>query len=54
MTVTGTVTHKGSGSAATYSKRVTIRSGGKYRVYAGVTNGSYVPNTGTAVTIHTK
>jgi hypothetical protein len=54
VTVTGTVTHKGSGSAATYSKRVTIRSGGKYRVYAGVTNGSYVPNTGTTVTIHTK
>jgi hypothetical protein len=54
VTITGTVTHKASGSAATYSKRVTIRSGGKYRVYAGVTNGSYVPNTGTAVTIHTK
>ena len=54
VTITGTVTHKASGSAATYSKRVTIRSGGKYRVYAGVTNGSYVPNTGTTVTIHTK
>ena len=54
VTITGTVTHKASGSAASYSKRVTVRSGGKYRVYAGVTNGSYVPNTGSAVTIHTK
>ena len=54
VTVSGTVTRKASGSAAAYSKRVTIRSGGKYRVYAGVTNGSYVPNTGTTVTIHTK
>jgi hypothetical protein len=54
VTITGTVTRKAGGSAATYSKRVTIRSGGKYRVYAGVTNGSYVPNTGTTVTIHTK
>jgi hypothetical protein len=54
VTVTGTVTHKTSNGASQYSKHVTIRSGGKYRVYAGVTNGSYVPNTGTTVTIHTK
>jgi hypothetical protein len=54
VTISGTVTHPSGGSAATYSKRVKIRSGGKYRVYAGVTNGSYVPNTGTTVTIHTK
>jgi hypothetical protein len=54
VTVTGTVTHASSGSSSKYSKSVTIRSGGKYRVYAGVTNGSYVPNTGTTVTIHTK
>jgi hypothetical protein len=54
VTVTGTVTHKTSSSASKYSKHVTIRSGGKYRVYAGVTNGSYVPNTGATVTIHTK
>jgi hypothetical protein len=54
VTVTGTVTHATGHSASSYSKKVTIRSGGKYRVYAGVTNGSYVPNTGTTVTIHTK
>jgi hypothetical protein len=54
VTVTGTVTHASSGSSAKYRKAATIRSGGKYRVYAGVTNGSYVPNTGTTVTIHTK
>ena len=54
VTISGTVTRKASGSAASYSKRVTIRSGGKYRVYAGVTNGSYVPSTGSTFTIHTK
>jgi hypothetical protein len=54
VTITGTVTHANGGTSSKYSKHVKIRSGGKYRVYAGVTNGSYVPNTGTVVTIHTK
>lgn len=54
VTIAGTATHPGSGTSARYSKHVKIRSGGKYRVYAGVTNGKYVPNTGSVVTIHTK
>ena len=47
--------HSGDGRAkSAYSKHVKISRGGKYRVYAGVTNGMYVPNVGTTVTIHTK
>jgi hypothetical protein len=54
VTISGTAARHNSSASSKYSKHVTIRSGGKYRVYAGVTNGSYVPNTGTVVTVHTK
>lgn len=54
VTVAGTVTRHNSSKSSSYSKKVTIRSGGKYRVYAGVANGMYVPNTGATVTIHTR
>jgi hypothetical protein len=54
VTIAGTAARHNSKSSSTYSKKVTIRSGGKYRVYAGVTNGMYVPNTGGTTTIHTK
>jgi hypothetical protein len=52
VTVSGTATR--GGTAGKYRKAVKIRSGGKYRVYAGVTNGKYVPNAGSVLTIHTK
>jgi hypothetical protein len=54
VTVAGTVAHHHSTSSSTYSKKVKISSGGTYRVYAGVVNGSFVPNTGSEHTIHTK
>jgi hypothetical protein len=54
VTIGGTAARHHSSASSSYSKKVTIRSGGKYRVYAGVTNGMYVPNTGATVTIHTK
>jgi hypothetical protein len=54
VTVSGTVARHNSSASSRYSKKVKIRSGGKYRVYAGVVNGMYVPNTGTTVTIHTR
>jgi hypothetical protein len=54
VTIAGTAARHNSSKSSSYSKKVKIRSGGKYRVYAGVTNGSYVPNTGTTVTIHTR
>jgi hypothetical protein len=54
VTIAGTAARHSSSSSSSYSKKVKIRSGGKYRVYAGVANGMYVPNTGSTVTIHTR
>jgi hypothetical protein len=54
VTITGTAARHNSTSSSRYSKKITIRSGGTYRVYAGVANGSYVPNTGREITIHAK
>jgi hypothetical protein len=54
VTIAGTAARHNSSASSVYSKKVTIRSGGTYRVYAGVANGSFVPNTGREVTIHTK
>jgi hypothetical protein len=54
VTIAGTAARHNSSASSIYAKHVTIRSGGKYRVYAGVANGMYVPNTGSTVTIHTK
>jgi hypothetical protein len=54
VTVTGTAARHNSSASSVYSKKVTIRRGGTYRVYAGVANGSFVPNTGREIHIHTK
>jgi hypothetical protein len=54
VTVAGTAARHLNSASSAYSKKVTIRRGGTYRVYAGVANGSYVPNTGREVTIHTR
>jgi hypothetical protein len=54
VTVAGTDARHSSTGKSVYSKHVTISRGGKYRVYAGVSNGMYVPATGSTVTIHTK
>lgn len=53
VTVAGTVARHGNDTQSTYRTKVTIRSGGTYRVYAGVVSGNYVPNTGREVRIHT-
>jgi hypothetical protein len=54
VTVAGTAARHNSSASSVYSKKVTIRRGGTYRVYAGVTNGSFVPNTGREIKIRTK
>ena len=54
VTVAGTAARHSSTGKSTYSKHVKISRGGKYRVYAGVANGMYVPATGSTLTIHTK
>lgn len=46
VTITGTVTrHARSGDFSRYSKRVRLRRGGTFRVYAGVADGDHVPST---------
>jgi hypothetical protein len=54
VTVAGTAARHSSTGKSSYSKHVKISRGGKYRVYAGVANGMYVPATGSTLTIHTK
>ena len=54
VTVAGTVARHRSSGTSTYSKKVTIRRGGRYRVYVGVANGSFVPTTGREVVIHAR
>lgn len=48
VTVGGTVTHSGG----KYKKRVKIRRGGSYRVWAGVTDGQYTSNHGRTIHLH--
>jgi hypothetical protein len=50
-TINGTVAkHSGSGKSSRYSKRIRIRRGGKFRVFAGV-EGQYSSNVGKTVRI---
>ena len=53
VTVAGTAARHNSSASSVYSKKVTIHRGGTYRVYAGVANGSFVPNTGREIKIRT-
>jgi hypothetical protein len=53
-TVNGTVAKpSGSGKSSRYSKRIRIRRGGKYRIFAGV-EGQYSSNVGRTVRIHVR
>jgi hypothetical protein len=53
VTVGGTTT-RGSGATTRYSKRVRVRSGGRYRVFAASSDGRYVANDGRTVRIRTR
>ena len=44
-TISGTVARHTDDGFSRYSKRVRLARGGRFRVYAGITNGRYVPNT---------
>ena len=53
-TISGTVArHTGSGYSR-YSKRVRLARGGRFRVYAGVNNGQYVPSTSRTLRVKLK
>jgi hypothetical protein len=54
VTVVGFAARHNSSASSIYSKKVTIRRGGTYRIYAGVTNGSFVPNTGREIKVSTR
>jgi hypothetical protein len=51
ITVAGTITHRLTSTASRYSKRVRIRRGGTYRVFAAVVDGNYVSAAGRLVKI---
>jgi hypothetical protein len=49
VTISGTITRTGG----TYSKTITIKRGGSYRVFAGASGGTFAPGVGRKVRIHT-
>jgi hypothetical protein len=54
VTVAGTITHHASSTSSRYAKHVRISSGGSYRVFVAITDGSYVSSSGRTVKIHTR
>jgi hypothetical protein len=53
ITIGGTITHHGGRSFSRYARRVRIRRGGTFRVFAGIVDGNYVSGTGRARRIST-
>ena len=53
VTISGTITRPGGQGFAVYGKTVRIRHGGKYRVYIGAGGGTFAPNVGRTIRIHT-
>jgi len=54
VTVAGTITHRASQTTSRYSKRIRIRTGGRYRVFAAIADGRFVSNVGRTVRIRTR
>jgi hypothetical protein len=52
VTIGGTITHHGGTSFSRYSKHVTIRRGGTFRVLVGIVDGNFVSNAGRSVRLH--
>jgi hypothetical protein len=53
VTISGTITRKGSNGRVVYGKTIRIRRGGHYRVYVGASGGMFAPNVGRTIVIHT-
>jgi hypothetical protein len=51
--VSGSITRPGGNGFAVYGKTIRVKRGGKYRVYVGASGGTFTPNVGRTVTIHT-
>lgn len=53
VTVSGSITRPGGNGYAVYGKTVRVKRGGRYRVYVGATGGTFTPNVGRTIVIHT-
>jgi hypothetical protein len=53
VTLTGSITRPGGNGYAVYGKTLRIKRGGNYRVYVGASGGTFTPNFGHTVVIHT-
>jgi hypothetical protein len=53
VTLTGSITRPGGNGFALYGKTLRIKRGGRYRVYVGATGGTFTPNVGRTIVIHT-
>jgi hypothetical protein len=53
VTVSGSITRPGGNGYAIYGKTVRVKRGGRYRVYVGATGGTFTPNVGRTIVIHT-
>ena len=54
VTISGTVARHATAAYSRYSKRVRLRRGGTFRVFAGVTDGDHVPNTSRALRVRVR
>jgi hypothetical protein len=53
VTLTGSITRPGGNGYAVYGKTLRVKRGGRYRVYVGATGGTFTPNVGRTIVIHT-
>ncbi|HEX7299899.1 MAG TPA: hypothetical protein VF257_12945 [Solirubrobacteraceae bacterium] len=53
VTLTGSITRPGGNGYAVYGKTIRVKRGGSYRVYVGAAGGTFTPNVGRTVHLHT-
>jgi hypothetical protein len=53
VTLTGSITRPGGNGYAVYGKTIRVKRGGHYRVYVGASGGTFTPNAGRSVLLHT-
>jgi hypothetical protein len=53
VTLTGSITRPGGNGFAVYGKTLRIKRGGSYRVFVGASGGTFTPNVGRTVVLHT-
>jgi hypothetical protein len=53
VTVSGSITRPGGNGYAVYGKTLRIKRGGRYRVYVGASGGTFTPNVGRTIVLHT-